>query len=87
MQAIGGLEIGAIPMATAAAMRYQMAGRPIEAFFVRKQVKDHGSKERIEGLVKPGWRVAVIDDVLTTAGSAEQAIDGSGADRSEGARS
>lgn len=74
VQAIGGLEIGAIPMATAAAMRYAMAGRPMEAFFVRKQAKDHGSKERIEGMVQPGWRVAVVDDVLTTGGSAEQAI-------------
>jgi orotate phosphoribosyltransferase len=74
VQAIGGLEVGAIPMATAAALRYHSAGRPIEAFFVRKQAKGHGSQERVEGLVQPGWRVAVIDDVLTTGGSVEQAI-------------
>lgn len=74
IQAMGGLEVGAIPMAVAAAFRYHQAGRPLEAFFVRKQVKDHGSQERIEGLVRPGFRVAVVDDVLTTGGSLEQAI-------------
>ena len=50
IQAIGGLEVGAIPMATAAVLRYQQAGRTLEGFFVRKQAKGHGSKERLEGL-------------------------------------
>src|SRR5579862_7487436 len=54
VQAIGGLEVGAIPMATAAALRYHEEGRPLEAFFVRKQVKAHGSQERVEGIVRPG---------------------------------
>jgi len=75
IQAIGGLEIGAIPMATAAALSYHGAGRSIEGFFVRKQAKEHGSQSRVEGLVKPGDRVAVIDDVLTTGGSVLQAIE------------
>jgi orotate phosphoribosyltransferase len=74
VQAIGGLEVGAIPMAAAAAVRYHEEGRNVEAFFVRKQAKGHGSQERLEGQVQPGWRVAVIDDVLTTGGSVEQAI-------------
>jgi orotate phosphoribosyltransferase len=74
VQAIGGLEIGAIPMATAAALRYHEEGRSLEAFFVRKQAKGHGSQERVEGIVRAGWRVAVVDDVLTTGGSVEQAI-------------
>ena len=46
IQAIGGLEVGAIPMATAAALHYQMHGRSLEGFFVRKQAKDHGSQQR-----------------------------------------
>src|SRR5712692_5077437 len=59
IQAIGGLEVGAIPMATAASLHYHMHGRPLEGFFVRKQAKDHGSQQRVEGLVQPGFRVAV----------------------------
>jgi orotate phosphoribosyltransferase len=74
IQAMGGLEVGAIPMAVAAAHRYHLEGRELEGFFVRKQVKEHGSQERIEGVLEPGDRVAVVDDVFTSGGSVEQAI-------------
>jgi orotate phosphoribosyltransferase len=74
IQAIGGPEVGAIAMAAAAAMRYHQHGRAMEGFFVRKEAKGHGSKQRVEGDVKAGDRVAVIDDVLTTGGSVLQAI-------------
>jgi orotate phosphoribosyltransferase len=74
IQALGGLEIGAIPMAVAAALRYQQEGRSLEGFFVRKEVKTHGSQERIEGVIKPGDRVAVVDDVFTQGSSVLQAI-------------
>lgn len=74
IQAIGGLEIGALPLATAAVLRYHQEGRHLEGFFVRKQAKGHGSQERIEGTVPAGMRVAMVDDVLTTGGSVEQAI-------------
>jgi orotate phosphoribosyltransferase len=73
-QAIGGLEIGAIPMATAAVLRFQQASRTLEGFFVRKQAKGHGSLERIEGRVNSGDRVVIVDDVLTTGESVVQAI-------------
>src|SRR6516162_9614491 len=74
LQALGGLEVGAIPMATAAALRYHEEGRKLEGFFVRKQAKEHGSKQRVEGVVEPGMRVAVIDDVFTQGTSVLQAI-------------
>jgi orotate phosphoribosyltransferase len=74
IQAIGGLEIGAIPMAAAAAMSYHQHGRAIEGFFVRKEAKGHGAKQRVEGEVKAGDQVVIIDDVLTTGGSVLQAI-------------
>lgn len=72
--AIGGLEVGAIPMAAAALIAYHRHGRPMEGFFVRKQAKAHGSQSLVEGRVAAGDRVAVIDDVLTTGGSAVQAV-------------
>ena len=74
-QAIGGLEVGAIPMAAAALTAYHRAGRHLEGFFVRKQAKGHGSKDRLEGQVGAGDRVVVIDDVLTTGGSVLQAVE------------
>ncbi len=74
IQAAGGLEVGAIPMATALAQRFHQEERTLEGFFVRKQAKAHGSQELVEGVLQPGWRVAVLDDVLTTGGSVQQAI-------------
>ena len=74
IQAIGGLEIGAIPMAVAAVLHHHMHGRPVEGFFVRKEIKTHGNQERLEGSVQPGARVAVVDDVFTQGTSVLQAI-------------
>ncbi len=75
IQGLGGLEVGAIPMANAAALRYHEEGRALEGFFVRKQVKGHGSRERVEGLVPVGSRVAVVDDVFTQGNSVLEAIE------------
>jgi orotate phosphoribosyltransferase len=75
IQAIGGLEVGAIPMATAASLHHHMHGRTLEGFFVRKQAKEHGTQQRIEGLVRSGDRVAVIDDVFTQGTSVLQAVE------------
>jgi orotate phosphoribosyltransferase len=74
IQAMGGLEVGALPMATAAALRYHEHGRSLEGFFVRKQAKDHGSQQRVEGVLERGFRVVVIDDVFTRGTSVLQAI-------------
>jgi len=73
LDAIGGPEVGAIPMATAAVIRYQQAARPLEGFFVRKDVKTHGTQKQIEGKFQSGYRVALVEDVITTAGSLLQA--------------
>ena len=50
VQALGGMEVGAIPMATAASLHHHMHGRSVEGFFVRKQAKEHGSQQRVEGV-------------------------------------
>jgi orotate phosphoribosyltransferase len=74
VQAVGGPEVGAIPIAAALALRYHQAGRPMEGFFVRKQPKGHGSQERVEGVLNPGARVLVVEDVVTSGESVLQAI-------------
>jgi orotate phosphoribosyltransferase len=76
---IGGLEMGAVPLAAAAAAASQARGRPIAAFFVRKQAKEHGAKKLIEGLgpgeTLKGKRVVIVEDVTTTGGSSMKAIE------------
>jgi orotate phosphoribosyltransferase len=75
---VGGLEMGAVPIATAVAIASHRRGRDIAAFFVRKKPKDHGAKKLIEGLPKGetlrGKNVVVVEDVTTTGGSAIQAV-------------
>ena len=74
IHAVGGLTLGADPIANATAYSSWLRGRPIQSFIVRKTSKDHGIIATIEGKVKPGDRVAVVDDVVTTGGSTLQAI-------------
>jgi orotate phosphoribosyltransferase len=76
---IGGLEMGAVPLAVAVAVTSQIKGWPLRAFFVRKQAKEHGARKLIEGLAPDedlqGKRVVVLEDVTTTGGSAMKAIE------------
>jgi orotate phosphoribosyltransferase len=76
---IGGLEMGAVPLAVAVAVSSQIKGWPLRAFFVRKQAKEHGAKKLIEGLAPgesvQGKRIVVLEDVTTTGGSAMKAIE------------
>jgi len=74
LDAIGGLQVGAVPLATAAAISYRSHGRPMEGFWVREEVKSHGTQKHIEGRLKPGMRVAVVDDVFTRGGSTLKAV-------------
>lgn len=73
IDAVGGLEVGAIPLVASLSQRFYKH-KPVEGFFIRKQSKNHGSQDLIEGLLQPNMRVAVLDDVLTTGQSALQAI-------------
>jgi len=72
---VGGLTFGADPIAVAAAFASELNRQPIHAFSIRKTRKDHGIVRWIEGNLKPGDRVAVIDDVATTGGSTVKAIE------------
>jgi orotate phosphoribosyltransferase len=74
VDAIGGPEMGAIPMAVAAVVHAQAEGRPLEGFSVRKKPKEHGTQRLIEGRLEPGSRVVVVDDVITTGTSVLKAI-------------
>ncbi len=71
---IGGLTMGADPVAYAIAGASAAAGTPIDAFSVRKAPKDHGTGRRIEGNFRPGDAVVVVEDVITSGGSALEAI-------------
>lgn len=73
--AVGGLTLGADPVACAIARASVDAPPPIEAFTVRKESKDHGARQRIEGPFASGMRVVIVEDVITTGGSALQALD------------
>jgi orotate phosphoribosyltransferase len=76
---VGGLEMGAVPLASAVAVMSHTKGWPLQAFFVRKQAKEHGAKKLIEGLAPTetllGKRVIILEDVTTTGGSSMKAVE------------
>ena len=71
---VGGLTLGADPVAYALAAAARAQGRSLDAFTVRKQAKIHGTGKRIEGCFTPGAAVVVVEDVITTGHSASEAI-------------
>jgi orotate phosphoribosyltransferase len=74
---IGGLALGAVPLISVITMLSNRQDRPIPGFFVRKEVKDHGTMKLVEGLTEDslkGKRVAILDDVTTTGSSAMIAV-------------
>lgn len=71
---IGGLTLGADPISNAVAYTSYLRGKPVESFTVRKKAKEHGTMQSIEGNIKAGDSVVVVDDVITTGSSTIQAI-------------
>jgi orotate phosphoribosyltransferase len=72
---VGGITFGADPIAVATAFVSELKHHPVKAFSIRKTLKDHGMARWIEGDVKHGNRVAIIEDVVTTGGSTIKAIE------------
>jgi len=76
LDAVGGLLVGAYPIAIAVSdAAYALAGRVVRAFVIRKEPKQHGLKKLIEGDVIRGQRVLIVDDVITSGGSTVEAIE------------
>jgi orotate phosphoribosyltransferase len=77
MDYIGGLAMGAVPLIAPVVMLAAQEGMQLPGFFVRKEVKDHGTRKLIEGVEEgdlKGKRVIILDDVTTTGASAMQAV-------------
>jgi orotate phosphoribosyltransferase len=76
VEAVGGLTMGADPLASAVSTLSYVSGAPLAAFYVRKEPKGHGTGQWIEGVksLRPGMPVAILEDVVTTGGSALKAI-------------
>src|SRR5262245_24320738 len=74
-RAVGGLTLGADPVAYAMAHAAALQGRTLDAFTVRKEAKNHGTGHLIEGVFEPGWPVVITEDTLTSGASALRAVE------------
>jgi orotate phosphoribosyltransferase len=74
IDAIGGLTIGADPIIGSILTLSAMKGLPLRGFIVRKETKEHGTQKLIEGPIKQGDRVIIVEDVMTTGASAYRAV-------------
>ena len=76
---VGGLVMGAVPIVSAVCVRSvdrrPARAKPLRGFFVRKEAKDHGTAQQIDGHLEDGAQVVVVEDVTTTGGSALKAVD------------
>jgi orotate phosphoribosyltransferase len=72
---VGGLTMGADPVSYAIAAASLASNAPVDAFSVRKEAKDHGAGRTIEGNFKPGDRVVIVEDVITSGDSARRAAE------------
>ncbi len=76
-RAVAGVELGGCPLASAVALVSFERGTPLDAVYVRKEAKDHGSKRQLEGdtHLSEGTPIAVLEDVITTGGSTLKAVE------------
>jgi orotate phosphoribosyltransferase len=76
-RAVGGMTMGADPIASAVSLTSFLEGTPLPAFYVRKEPKGHGTNQWLEGkkALPPGARVAVVEDVVTTGASTLKAVE------------
>lgn len=74
VKGVGGLTLGADPVANAIAYTAYLKGESLEAFVVRKEPKKHGTMLWVEGEVKKGDKVLIVEDVITTGGSSKKAV-------------
>ena len=75
-EAVGGVELGGCPLASAVSLVSFQRGRALPALYVRKAQKDHGTAKLVEGdkSIRPGMSVALLEDVITTGGSSLRAV-------------
>jgi orotate phosphoribosyltransferase len=74
LDAAGGLTLGADPIVGGMVALSQTRARPLQGFIVRKEAKSHGTGKQVEGNLEKGWKVAIIEDVITTGASAIKAV-------------
>ncbi len=76
-EAVGGITLGADPIVTAVSLTSALRAHPIPAFIIRKEPKKHGTAQWVEGTrnLRPGMRVAIVEDVVTTGASTIRAIE------------
>jgi orotate phosphoribosyltransferase len=72
---VAGVALGGCPLASAVSLTAHLAGRRLDALYVRKEGKSHGTRSMIEGRAREGARVVLLEDVMTTGGSSRAAID------------
>ncbi len=73
--AVGGISVGADPLSSGVSQVGFLLGKKLNAFYIRKESKKHGTSKWVEGPLKAGETVAILEDVVTTGGSSQKAIE------------
>jgi orotate phosphoribosyltransferase len=75
IELVGGMAVGAVPLVSIALSAAAGRGYPLDGFFVRKEAKDHGTAQKLDGRFRADARIALVEDVVTTGASTLAAID------------